>query len=242
MQKKMSISEKVQSGIYAIGITAVIAFLFYRSFWGMVLLPITWKLVHDWLKKQQFQKRKSMLEAQFMHGMQTLGQSLQAGYSMENAWCEVEKEVGLMYGRNAQFYQHLKDMNCSIRMNVPMEQILLEFAYTSGIEEAINFAELFSYGKRGGGDWKKMIDTIIYRMKERYDTRKEIEVLVAQKQLEQRIMNLMPIGMLAFLQFAAGDYMAVLYHNGTGILCMTICLGIYAATLVLAEKTLQIKV
>ena len=177
-----------------------------------------------------------------MHGMQTLGQSLQAGYSMENAWCEVEKEIGLMYGEEAEFFKNVKDMNNSIRMNVPIEKLFLEFAYSSGVEEAIRFAEIFAYGKRCGGDWKQIIDTTLYRMKERYDTRKEIEVLVAQKQMEQRIMNLMPLGMLAFLQLAAKDYMAALYHNWLGILCMSVCLCLYVATLILAEKILQIKV
>ena len=232
----------IKSGIQAVGITGMIAVLFYKSAWGFLLFPIIWRFHYKWLKQEYMKRKTQAFEEQFMHGMQTLNQGLQTGLSMENAWREVQKEAGLMYGETSEFYQQIKDMNHSVEMNMPIESLFLQFAYASKLEGAISFAEVFSYGKRCGGNWKRLIDTVVHRMKERYETKKEIEILVAEKQMEQRIMNLMPIGMLAFLQISAGDYMEVLYHNFLGNVCMSICLAVYVITIKLSEKILWIKV
>ena len=78
-------------------------------------------------------------------------------------------------------------------------------------------------------------------MEEKYDTSKQIEVLLAQKRLEQKIMNLMPLGIILFLSLTTGDYLDVLYHNVLGVGCMSLCLAVYAIAFHLAER-LQRKV
>ena len=89
---------------------------------------------------------------------------------------------------------------------------------------------------------KQMIDAVVSRMGNKYDTKKEIEVLIAEKKLEQQIMNLMPLGMLLFLQISAWEYMEPLYHNGFGVFCMTICLVGYVTAWILSENILRIQV
>lgn len=244
MDKKIhfSLPELGKATALAIVITAIICMFFYQSAWGFLVFPLVWLFCCRRVKLQEQKKRMQALEEQFMHGMETLNQAVQAGLSMENAWREVEKDAGIMYGESSEFYQKVKDMNNSVALNMPIEQLFLEFAYYSQLEDAISFAEVFAYGKRCGGNWKKMIDTVIHHMKDRYDVRKEIAVLVAEKQMEQRIMNFVPLGMIAFLQISAGDYVAALYHNWLGILCMSFCLSVYIAAIILSERILEIKV
>ena len=86
-----------------------------------------------------------------------------------------------------------------------------------------------------------MIHKTVLRREEKYDTSKQIEVLLAQARLEQRIMNLMPLGIILFLSLTTGDYLDVLYHNAMGITCMTLCLSVYGVAFHLAER-LQRKV
>ena len=234
--------KNVKSILISIGITAVISFVFYRSFWGFIVWPGSYLIVKGFIRKQDKWQRRQQLREHFMNGMQVLNTSLQAGLSMENAWREVEKETLLLYGKNSEFYWEIKKMNQTVEYNMPIERLFLEFAQRSGIEEIMRFAEMFDYGKRSGGDWKKIIDNTVFRMCEQYETQKEIEVMLAGKKIEQKVMNLIPIGMLAFLQISAWDYVQILYHNVLGVLCITICLVIYILAIWMSEKIMEIKV
>ena len=226
----------------ALGITIVIMLLFYRSFWPAVLFPLVVLVLWKLEKKKRIEARNHQMQKEFVNGLSILNAALQAGLSMENAWKEVEKESKLLYGETSLLYLELKEMNQRTAHNVPIEKLLLEMAYKWKLEDMIQFAELMEYGKRSGSNWKKMIDIFVARMTERYETEQQIEIVVAEKKMEQQIMNIMPLGMLAFLQFSAWDYMSVLYHNWFGGICMTIFLVIYLAAIVLSQKILKVKI
>lgn len=239
---QLSAIEKAKVLAISVGVSAVIAYVFYRSIWGMVLVPVFYVLLKKRMGNELQRKRAEDLQAHFMHGMQILNTALQAGLSMENAWREVQKETGALYGEDSDFFREIKEMNRTVALNMPIERLFLDFAHRSGVEDMISFAEIFDYGKRSGGNWKKIIDQTVLRMYERYETQKEIEVLLAAKKLEQQVMNLVPIGMLLFLQIASWDYIKVLYHNPLGILCMSVCLVAYGASVFLSEKIMKIQV
>lgn len=228
--------------IFSIVVSVLIAFLFYRSFWGMVLFPVIFLLLYRREKSIGKERQSQRLLEEFISGIQVLDTSLQAGMSMENAWREVQKEIGIVYGDSSYFYQEVKELNHSVSLNVPIEKIVLDFGYRSGLEDVITFGELFSYGKRSGGNWKRIIQEVSQHIQEKQDARKEIEVMIASKKLEQQVMNVIPLGILLFLQTSSWDYMSILYHNLTGILCMSICLAGYAGAILLSGKILRIQV
>lgn len=228
--------------LFSIVVTIAIAFLFYRSPWGMCFLPIVFVMFYRKEKQLgQERQRKGLLE-EFISGMRVLDTSLQAGISMENAWKEVQKELKIMYGEKGYFYQEVKEINHSVALNVPIEKMVLDFAYRSGLEDIITFAELFSYGKRSGGNWKRIIQDVSRHVQDKHDAGKEIEVMIASKKLEQQVMNVIPLGILLFLQVSSWDYMSVLYHNPTGIVCMSLCLAGYGGAIILSERILRIQV
>lgn len=234
--------DKAKEISVSVAITGIISILFYRSMWAMILLPGVDILVKRYLQQESKQKRIEQLREQFMNGLQVLNTALQAGLSMENAWREVQKETKLLFGETSEFYQEIREINQAVTLNTPIEGLLLDFAYRSEVEELIRFAEILEYGKRSGGNWRKIIDTTVLRMCERHDAQKEIEVLVAEKRLEQRIMTLAPLGILVFLQISAWDYIKILYHNWLGVICMTVFLVIYGLTVLLSNKIMKIQV
>lgn len=228
--------------LLSLGANMLIALLFYRSIWGLCCFPVLYYLFCKREKQKQKELRSQKLLDEFVNGIRVLNTALQAGLSMENAWREVQKELFVMYGDSSLFLKEVKEINHSVALNVPIEKLMLQFAYRSGLEDIILFAELFSYGKRSGGNWRRMTQDVIQHIQDTYDARKEIEVMVASKQLEQQVLNVIPLGILLFLQISSWDYMSVLYHNPLGILCMSICLLGYGGAILLAEKILQIQV
>lgn len=222
--------------------TGLVAFLFYRSIWGLCCLPLVTWFFYKREKEQGKERRNQQLLEEFVNGIRVLNTSVQAGISMENAWKDVQKELFVMYGETSLFLKEVKEINHSVALNIPIEELILGFAYRSGLEDIIIFAELFEYGKRSGGNWRRMIQDVVQHIQDKYDAKREIEVMVASKKLEQQVLNVIPLGILFFLQLSSWDYMSVMYHNPIGIICMSVCLCGYVAAFILSEKILQIQV
>lgn len=239
---RFSKREKMLIFLRAAGITAAVMLLFYRSFWAVLWFPAICFLELWQARKSGAEKRENQLRVEFLHGITVLNASLQAGFSMENAWREVEKEIRYLYGDGSQFFQELKEINQRTAHNIPIEKLFLEFAYRCRLEEMIQFAELLEFGKRSGGNWKQIIDVTVNQMMERQDVKQEIEVMVAEKKMEQEIMKFLPLGILAFLQLSAWDYMEVLYHNWFGVIAMSIFLVAYVAAILLSQKILKVRI
>ena len=55
-------------------------------------------------------------------------------------------------------------------------------------------------------------------------------------------MNVIPLGILAYLKLTSMDYLSVLYGNLFGVFFMTVCLILYGFAMVLSEKVLEIQV
>lgn len=221
---------------------AIVAWLFYRSVWAIVLFPFFYQKVKKKLKQLGKEKRDAEFLEAFLNGMRTLNSALQAGLSMERAFREVERETKILYREDSYFYQEMVELNHSVDMNISIEKLFLEFANRTGMEDIIQFAEVLEYGKRSGGNWKQIIDSTVYRMNEKCEVRKQIEVMIAEKKLEQEVMNILPLGILCFLQMASWEYMSVLYHNWFGVMMMTIVLVLYLFALYVSEKIMQIRI
>ena len=226
----------------AIVLTVLVAILFYRSAWGGLVFPLILYLLYKEEQKSESERGRNAMEEQFMNGIRVLSTSLKVGLSMENAWKEVERETELLYGNTAVFYKEVKEINASVSMNIPIEKLVQEAAYRSGLEDMIYFGELFVYGKRCGTNWTQIINTTTLHLNEKYEVRKEIEVMIAEKKMEQKVMNVIPLALLGVMQIFAWDYMCVLYHNAVGVICMTIALFGYVGAILLSQRILEIKV
>ena len=88
----------------------------------------------------------------------------------------------------------------------------------------------------------EIIDNTINKMWAKYETAREIDVAISAKKLEQKVMSVIPVVLLAYMKLTSAEYMSVLYGNVAGGLFMTVCLLAYGGAIYLAGKILQIKV
>lgn len=238
----LSLQEKAKLFIVSIGICGLVSWLFFDHWFGLLACPIFFGLACKREADRKKIERMMELEDQFQNAIQSVSGGLLAGYSMENAWKEAYKEMLLLYGENSHICRELKEINHQAALNVPIEVMVEDLGKRSGVEDIENFAQIFRFAKRGGGNFVKIIHTTATHMQEKTEVRQEIEVLVTSKKLEQKIMNLMPLGILAYLKITSRDFLSAIYGNVFGICFMSICLGVYAGALVLAEKILKIEV
>lgn len=223
-------------------ITAAVAWLFYRSPIAMALLPAVFAALWAKFREGKVKARKERLLLEFKDAMQAVSAALLAGYAMENAWREAEREMRELHGEESLMCAELSQMNAAVRMNEPLERVLMEFAGRSGCEEIMSFAEVFAFAKRGGGDFARMIQVTVSKLSGRIEVEREIATALSGRKLEGRIMSVMPAAILAYLSFTSGGFLDVLYGNLLGVAVMTVALAAYVFALWLSERILDIEV
>lgn len=218
------------------------SYLFYRSWLIMAVLWIFYPFYWKRKKKQKIQKQQDILCKQFKDSIQCVAASLAAGYSIENAFREAYTEMRLQYGENALMTEELRYMNSFLSLNIPLEQLLYDFASRSGLEDVRSFCEVFVFAKRSGGDFIQIIHLTASRISEKNELFDAIQTEISGKRMEQKIMNLMPLFILFYVDLSFDGYLDGLYHNLFGIAVMTVCLVIYTAAYLLSEKMMSIQV
>ncbi len=193
-------------------------------------------------KKEMKKKRERELKKQFLDGIRLMATALQAGYSPENALCEAVKELKKMYVSGAYIIQEFQQMAVQIAVSRNMEVLLMDFGRRSGIDDIQSFAEVFMTAKRSGGDLLVIIRNTVSCIQQKQETLQEIETCLAGKMMEQKIMSLIPLGILAYMNIASPEFLDVMYGNTAGTVIMGICLGIYGAAYIWGRKIVNIEV
>ncbi len=85
-----------------------------------------------------------------------------------------------------------------------------------------------------------MIERTARNIAEKQEVIQEIDAILAAKKLEHRIMSLVPFGIIVYTWISFPGFADALYGNATGVIVMTICLGIYAAAFYLGERITEV--
>lgn len=226
----------------ALAVTVAAAFVFYDSPWGMCtaagLVPAVWKIRYDTAEKAYHRH----LGVEFRDYLLAAASAFIAGYPAEAAFCRALEELKGIYGETSILCAEWGDLPVHIEMKEPVEQVLLTYAYNSGNEDIKSFAEIFGYAKRGGGDFLRIIQTAAETICEKMEVQEEVTTIMAQKALEQKVMCVVPFGILLFFKVASPEFIRMLYGNPTGVCIMTAALLLYAAAYWMGIKIMDIRV
>lgn len=226
----------------ALVISAGIAYLFYDSFWGMFsgigVLPIAVWVIG----REREKRRRQKLNLEFKDYMYAVSGAMMAGYSVERAFQTALEDVRQLYGETSILVQKLDCLDKRLGVKEPLEHILCDFALESGSEDIENFVEVFCYAKRGGGDFTHIIQTTVSRICDKIEVVEEIQTVMAEKVIEQKVMCAVPAGILCFFRFTSPDFIAKLYGSLLGAGIMTAALLLYGAAFLLAVKIVDIEV
>ncbi len=239
---KLSLKENIKCFGMAVLLSVFGSWLLYQNFWGILLFIIIFPLYQKFYKEKQKEIRKQKLLLEFRDAMQSVSASLLSGYSIENAWQEAEVEMRELYGIQGYMTKELKLMNGKISMNQSVEELLYQFALRSSCEEILEFAEVFRFAKRSGGNFSKIIQNTVFHIGEKIETEREIQVMIAGKKMEQKIMNIVPVALLIYLNLTSKEFLAPLYGNIFGVCVMTGAFFAYLGAFLLAQRIIKIKI
>lgn len=114
----------------SVGITFLIAWIFYDAWYGMLLFPAVYiAFLHSYqqVKQEKENRRKSRA---FKEMLEMLSGFLQAGISLENSFLQVEEQIEMLGIDGREVAVALHKMNQKVRVNIPVEKAKKEIDAT----------------------------------------------------------------------------------------------------------------
>ena len=239
---KFSGREKAELAGSYLGLCALVSWLFYHSFWAVLPFLAGFPVFLKKTREKRIRERREELLTEFLTGIRAVASALDAGYSMENALGEALKETEKIYGPESVFTEELREMERKRNLNQSMETLWADLGKRSGQEDIENFGEIFQVARRSGGNLKEIIQSTADNITRKTETRREIEVSLASKKMEQKVMSAVPFFILAYVDFGSPEFLEGLYHNALGILIMTACLGLYLVAFFWGRRIVEIEI
>lgn len=238
----LSCRQIVQYLAEAVLLCVSINYLFYKNpVFYLIMIPVPFLYVRQ-KKKEQIMLRKQRLHYQFRDVLGSIQVGISSGYSLENALKEAKKDLERIYGRETEMVKEISFMETQFRHSVSVETLLYDLGDRSHVDDIINFSDILVQSKKLGGNMREVLQNCIASIEERIDVKKEIDAGLASRKLEQRIMSVVPVGIILYLQFASPEFLGVLYGNTAGICVMTICLTVYLAAYLWGARLVEIEV
>lgn len=221
----------------------IIFYIFYHNYFiaaiSMVLTFVYIRAVDQFLQKS----RNQMIVQQFNQFLYSLSSALVAGRSVENAFREIEQDLKLLYPDETSFIiRELRAINNRVSNGLSLENSLLEFSKLQGNQDIKNFAIVFSVCKRSGGDLVEVIKKTANIITNKIELEQEIEILIARKKFEARLISLAPVVIIGLITWSASDYMTPLYGNPLGQMVMSIALLLIFLSTIISNLIMDIKV
>lgn len=239
---KLSRKESIIYTLQGLLFTTLLGVIFYRSLFGIIILS---PLLYFYRKRKinTYQKTlKWRLNLEFKEAILALSSALEAGYSAENAFEEACKDLKQLYQENAMILREFQYIINQVKMNITVEKAISNFSERTGIEDILNFSEVFGTAKRTGGDLMHVIKITSKMICDKIEVKREIITLITAKRLEANIMKVIPLFILIYLSVSSPGFLNPLYHNFLGVIVMTAFLLIYLGAILLIDKIVTIEI
>lgn len=224
------------------GIIFLLNFLCYRDIrWILpeqILLIPCFKI----LRKRRADKEKKLYEKGFQDLLQSLMTSLQAGYSLENAFRIAMKELESLYQhQNNPMIKQMRRIVQGLELHIAPESLLMDFSIYTGLEEARQFAVVIEIVRSTGGNMVEILKKTMEHLKYKMDTEEEIKVLLSGKLFEKNIMLAMPFLVLLYLRLANPEYVECFYVTVWGHIIMSVMIAVTIGCFFWSEKIMAIR-
>ena len=251
--------EKLLYFLLAFVVGAMVGYLFYggigKDEFGQpttityilnILIPTVVGLIAGYLfipvrTKQIIDKRRKDLNHQFRDMLDGLTTSLSAGKNVMDSFTSVYEDLKVQYEEGAYIHRELEIILSGMNNNFSIEDLLEDFGVRSGIDDIKSFANVFKISYRKGGNVKDIIRNTHAILSDKMEITEEIETLVASNKLEQNIMIVMPIALIAVIKMMSPEF-AANFVTPTGIISTTISIVIYIIAYFIGKAVLDIKI
>jgi tight adherence protein B len=238
---KLSVGETVAGIGISLAAFGLIGFVFYDCIWLGFLEIIFWFPIRKKLMQWKMKKTKTKIAEQFREALSGMQAAVMAGYNVENSIREAYKELKSLYGKEGYVTKEYGVMLRQMQLGEPVGKVMEAFAQKTGVDEIIQFAQLFETARRTGGNMAELMRMTGDNIGERLAMEQEIATIINSRRFELHIMDVVPLLIVLYVRMTTDGMMDVLYHNTTGYSIMTVILLAYVAAVEIGEYMMRIE-
>ena len=220
--------------------TAVIFAFFRNPVFSLIGGIACARIVLPYYNEYKKESRLKRLREQFKDLLESLTASYSAGRNTPDAFKDASDDMTSIYGEDADIVQELQIICAGLGNNINIEQLLLDFADRSGLDDVMSFANVFEVCNRQGSDLKRIVSDTRDIINDKIEIEMEIETMIAGSKNELNIMMIMPVIIVVMLK-GLGNTMAG-ENNAATVFVKIICIGIFALAYVIGQKIIDIKI
>lgn len=225
--RKYKLDQKEKILFFMAGYSSVffLSYLFYHSLIFSAITGFSAILFKKQCCEFMNNRRKKEIVMEFKDLLYSLGASIATGRYITEALMDSEENIRMIHGEKSIMYKELQFINRQISENHVAEEVaLMDFAQRSGIEDIRSFVEIYGICKYTGGNLQSVISSTSDTLMEKIKLQQEIKNMMLEKQFEGRIVGIIPIVIISFLNISSPSYLAPLYSTWFGRIVMTMCL------------------
>ncbi len=239
----MSVLEKVVYTLFAAGVLFGLGYVFYHN---VIISSIFALLAMKYPKmktKDIIRKRKRQLSMQFKDMLYSLSSAVSSGSSIELALVTVKDDMINQYGdRDIFIVKELETMVSKVSLNMNIEDIFLDFAERSGLEDVKTFADIFIVSKRTGGNLVQIIRQTTDIIADKIEIETQMETMISGKKMESKIVTIMPIALTVFMTVSTDGFMDPVFTTWSGRAMATVALALILGATIWSNAITNIEV
>ncbi len=237
---KETVAEKIRWFLLGAVVSGAVLYVFYESIiitliagiiCGIVFIPIH--------RKSVIEKRKLRLSVQFKSLLEALSTSIGAGKNVRDSFFGAKEDLSVQYSEDSDIVKEINIINIGLENNVRIEELLMNFAKRSGLEDIKSFADVFATCYKKGGNINEIIKNTSKIIGDKIEIKMELETMVSGQKNEQNIMLVMPVIFIIVLKSMGGELVDL--TSVVGRLSITGSLLIFVAAYFISKKILDIK-
>lgn len=239
----LTIYEKLLYLVFYYFVSFIILYIFYKSFvFSLIMSLLVASLLMPFKQKNELLKRKKNLRVQFQDLLSALDVAMRSGENINTAFKSTLDSLLLIYNEKADIIIEVKQILSWLSNNIPLKDALANFAERSNIVEITNFSAVINVieGKSDkSGDVIKQTQRLI---SETIEVELEIDTIISDKKNEQTIMLILPVIIVATMNFLGNGFMDALHTTIIGRVVATLALIIFACAYIISTKITNIRV
>ena len=136
----------------------------------------------------------------------------------------------------------MMEFNSLMTVSHNIEDLFLDLAKRSGIDDIRTFAHIFEISKRTGGNLMQIMRQSSNIITEKIETKQEMDTVLAEKKMEQKVMAVAPLALMVLLTQSTGDFMEPLFNTFGGRVVCTIALALVIVGFLWGNKLTDIEI
>jgi len=223
---KLTLKEKRDCVIVSYVFLFIVSYIFYHSLAVSLAFGAFIPICFKYYAENLAEKRRDLMLVQFRDFLYSLSASFAAGRHMREALFEARESLRLIYDENTPMLIEITNMLSKMDGGKASEEdVLRDFADRSAMRDIANFVDTYFICRETGGYLGRVISKTSAMLIDKIGIEKEVKTLTSQKQFEGRIISLMPVAVILFLNVVSPEYIQILYTTLAGRFIMTVALA-----------------